>query len=257
MSSRTLPSERNRLLRALPLADYRRLLQDLQDVSPAAGSILFDAHESITHVYFPQHCVVSLLTFVADTRGVEVALVGHEGMVGLSVFFGVRTSTRAVLQVADGARRISVPAFRRALARGPALRRIMLRYTHTLLTQMAQSAACIRRHSVEQRCARWLLMAHDRVGADQFALTQEFLSQMLDVQRPSVSLAAQHLHAAGAIRYSRGKITVVNRARLERAACVCYRIVEEDYARTFRSLWHPRKALPRDTPRRGAGPASE
>jgi CRP-like cAMP-binding protein len=233
--------EQNRLLRSLPPADYRRLLPDLQDVSLATGRILFEARERITHVYFPQHCVVSLLTLVADTHGVEVAIVGNEGMVGLPAFFGIdRATTRAVSQVPDDARRITVPAFRRALARGHALRRIMLRYTHTLLSQMAQSAACIQRHAVEQRCARWLLMAHDRVGADHFSLTQEFLGQMLDVQRPRVSAAAQRLQDAGAIRYSRGKITVTSRARLERAACVCYRVVEEDYARTFRSPRHHR-----------------
>jgi CRP-like cAMP-binding protein len=180
--------------------------------------------------------VVSLLTVVDDEPGVEVALVGNEGMVGLSVFLGAVSATNgAVLQVPDSARRLTVVAFRRALSRGPALRRILLRYADTMLSQIAQSAACIQRHPVEQRCARWLLMAHDRVGAYHFLLTQDFLGQMLDVRRPTVSAAASHLQDAGAIRYSRGRITVLSRACLEQAACACYRIVEQDYTRAFAS----------------------
>jgi CRP-like cAMP-binding protein len=227
--------EQNHLLRALPPSDYRRLLPDLQEVSLANGRVLFEARERITHVYFPQHCVVSLLTAMDGERGVEVAIVGNEGMVGLSVFLGAASATsRAVAQVPDSARRLTVAAFRRALSRGPALRRIMLRYADAMLSQIAQSAACIQRHPVEQRCARWLLMAHDRVGADHLLLTQEFLGQMLDVRRPTVS-AARRVQDAGAIRYSRGRITVTGRARLEQASCACYRIVEQDYTRTFTS----------------------
>jgi len=215
--------QQNQLLRALPASDYRRLLPDLQEVSLPSGHVLFEARERIAHVYFPQQCVVSLLAVVEGEPGVEIAIVGNEGMVGLSVFLGVaNTASRAVSQVPDGAHRLTVAAFRRALTRGPALRQILLRYTDTLMTQIAQSAACNQRHSVEQRCARWLLMAHDRVGSNRFLLTQEFLGQMLDVQRPTVSAAARHLHGTGAIDYTRGRITVVSRARLEQGACACY-----------------------------------
>lgn len=227
-------AERNKLLLALPHADYRRMLPDLHDVSLASGRVLFESGERIRHIYFPEDCVVSLLTLVADVRAVEVAVVGNEGMVGLPVFLGsAHGMSRAVSQVPNRARRMTTRAFRAALARAPALRRIMLRYTHTLLDQMGQSAACIQRHDVEQRCARWLLMAHDRVGADRFSLTQEFLGLMLDVRRPTVSAAARHLQAAGAIRYRRGSVVVVDRGRLEAAACVCYRLAEADYTRVF------------------------
>jgi len=229
-------AEHNRLLLALPRADYQRLLPALETVSLAHGRVLFEARERITHVYFPQHCVVSLLTLVSDGPPVEVAIVGNEGMVGVGVFLGANTAkTRAVSQIPDDARRMTVRAFRRALIDDAALQRLMLRYTQTLLGQIAQCAACNQRHSVEQRCARWLLMAHDRVGADHFSLTQECLGQVLDVRRPTVSAAARHLYKVGAIRYSRGKISITSRACLERAACMCYRMIDEDYARAFGS----------------------
>lgn len=226
--------EQNQLLLALPRSDYERLRPELREVSLPHGTVLFEPRERITHVYFPQECVVSLLTPMHDGPGVEVAIVGKEGMVGVSVFLGTdRSSMQAVSQVADGARRLTVAAFRRALAWGTAFQRIMLRYTETILDQVAQCAACNQRHRVEQRCARWFLMTHDRVGDDQFSLTQEFLGQMLDVERPTVSAAARQLQAAGAIRYSRGRVTVTSRASLEEASCPCYRLMLQDYARAF------------------------
>jgi CRP-like cAMP-binding protein len=229
--------EHNQLLRALPRADYQRLLPELETVSLAHGRVLFEARERITHVYFPQHCVVSLLTLVDDGPAVEVAIVGNEGMVGLSVFLGANSAnTRAISTIPDDARRMTVRAFRHALTDGVVLPHLLLRYTQTVLSQISQCAACNQRHRVEQRCARWLLMAHDRVGADHFLLTQDFLGQMLNVQRPTVSAAAHHLQDAGAIRYSRGKISVTGRARLDHAACGCYRTVVDDYARAFGSL---------------------
>ncbi|HEX5436636.1 MAG TPA: Crp/Fnr family transcriptional regulator [Gemmatimonadaceae bacterium] len=229
-------AEHNRLLRALPRADYQRLLPALETVSLAQGRVLFNDHECISHVYFPQHSVVSLLTLVGDGPAVDVAIVGNEGMVGVNVFLGAHTATtRAVSRIPNDARRMTVGAFRRALTDGVALRQLTLRYTQTLLGQISQCAACNQRHPVEQRCARWLLMAHDRVGADHFFLTQECLGRVLDVRRPTVSAAAHHLQEAGAIRYSRGKISITSRACLERAACGCYRIIEQDYARAFGS----------------------
>ncbi|HKV50134.1 MAG TPA: Crp/Fnr family transcriptional regulator [Gemmatimonadaceae bacterium] len=226
--------EQNQLLLALPGADYKELEKDLRDVTLPHGRVLFEARERITHVYFPQRCVISIIAPIAGEKGVEVAIVGNEGMVGLSAFLGVNTaSIQAVSQIPDAARSLTVAAFRRALARGSALRRIMLRYTDAMLSQVAQCSACNQRHRVVQRCARWFLMTHDRVGDDQFLLTQEFLGQMLDVERPTVSAAARLLQAAGAIRYSRGRVTVTNRASLEGAACTCYRLLVQDYARAF------------------------
>jgi CRP-like cAMP-binding protein len=228
--------EHNRLLRALPRPDYQRLLPALETVSLADGRVLFETRERLTHVYFPQHGVVSLLALVGDGPAVEVAIVGNEGMVGLGVFLGARSArTRAVSLIPDETRRMTVGAFRHALTDGVVLRQLMLRYTRTLLGQISQCAACNQRHSVEQRCARWLLMAYDRVGTDQLFLTQERLGQALDVQRPTMSAAARRLREAGAIRYSRGKISLTSRTRLEGAACVCYRVIQEDYARAFSS----------------------
>jgi CRP-like cAMP-binding protein len=228
------PPEHNRLLLALPAADYDALLPDLHAVTLAHGAVLFESRARITHVYFPQGCVVSLLTPAGDGPAVEVGLVGNEGMVGLSVFLGGRTATtQAVLQVPDGMSRMSAAAFVRALARGPALHRLMQSYARTLIGQITQSLACNQRHLVGQRCAKWLLMAHDRVGADRFTLTQEFLGQMLGVQRPTVSLAAQALQSLGVIRYARGQVTITDRAGLESAACGCYGVIEADYVRAF------------------------
>jgi CRP-like cAMP-binding protein len=226
--------EQNRLLRALPHAEYEQLLPGLEDVTLRSGEVLFETGERIAYVYFPQHAVVSLLAPVAGGAGVEIAIIGNEGMVGLSVFLGTPTATsQAVSQVPDGVRRLPVAGFLRALSRGTAFRRILLRYADTLLGQIAQCAACNQRHSVAQRCARWFLMAHDRVGADRFLLTQEFLAQMLDVGRPTVSLAARQLHAVGAITYSRGHVTITSRTQLERASCACYAALVRDYARAF------------------------
>ncbi len=228
------PTERNRLLLALPRADYEALLPDLEAVTIAHGAVLFEARERITHVYFPQRCVVSLLAAAGAGPGVEVGLVGNEGMAGLSVFLGAKTSaTQAVLQVPDGAWRMDVAAFHAAVGRGTALKRVMQRYTQTVLSQVTQVLACNQRHAVSPRCARWLLMAHDRVGADRFTLTQEFLGQMLGARRPTVSVTAHGLQSLGLIRYSRGNITVTDRAGLETASCGCYDVMEEDYARAF------------------------
>ena len=227
-------TERNRLLLALPRADYRSLLLDLEPVILEHGAVLIEAREPITHVYFPQRCVISLLTAAGDGPSAEVGLVGNEGMVGLAAFFGATTATtQAVLQVPDGAWRMDVRAFIRAVARGTALRQAMQRYTQAVISQVSQVLACNQRHTVSRRCARWLLMTHDRVGADRFTLTQDFLGQMLGAQRPTVSITARRLQGLGLIRYSRGTITVTDRAGLESAACTCYGVMEADYARAF------------------------
>jgi CRP-like cAMP-binding protein len=226
--------ERNRLLRALPRAEYRALLPDLEAVSLVQGQVLFEARAPITHVYFPQRCVVSLLAKADGEPGAEAALVGNEGVAGLSVFLGAKTSPlQAVLQVPDHAWRMKVAGFRRAIAASARLRTLLQSYTQTLISQIAQSVLCNQRHTVDARCARWLLMAHDRVGVDQFLLTQEFLSQMLGVRRPTVSVAAGVLQRVGLIEYTRGRIRIIDRRGLEAAACTCYATVEADYAAAF------------------------
>jgi CRP-like cAMP-binding protein len=178
--------------------------------------------------------VISLLTAAGEGPGVEVGLVGNEGMVGLPVFLGAKTSTsQAVLQIPNGAWRMEVGAFARAVARQRSLPAVLSRYTQSLLSQVTQGLACNQRHAVRPRCARWLLMAHDRVGADRFELTQEFLGQMLGARRPTVSIAARGLQALGLIRYARGIVTVLDRAGLRSAACTCYDVMQADYARAF------------------------
>jgi CRP-like cAMP-binding protein len=228
------PTERNRLLLALPKADYRALLPDLEPVVLAHGAVLFEARSRIRHVYFPQHCVISLLAAAGDGPGVEVGLIGNEGMAGLSVFLGADMSaTQAVLQIPDGASRMEVGAFIHAVGRRTSLQQVLRRYTQSVFSQVTQCLACNQRHAVGPRCARWLLMAHDRVGADRFALTHEFLGQMLGAQRPTVSITAHRLQERGLIRYTRGIVTVLDRAGLETAACTCYDDMVGDYARAF------------------------
>lgn len=227
-------TERNRLLLALPRADYRALLPDLEPVSLSHGAVLFEARTRIRHVYFPQHCVISLLAAAGDGPGVEVGLIGNEGMAGLSVFLGAaRSVTQAVLQIPDGASRMAVGAFVRAVAERPSFEKVLRRYTQSVFSQVTQCLACNQRHAVAPRCARWLLMAHDRVGADRFELTHDFLGQMLGARRPTVSITARGLQSLGLIRYARGIITVLDRAGLETAACSCYDVIEADYARAF------------------------
>ena len=234
MSTPTQPRERNRLLLALPRVDYRALLPNLEAVILPHGAVLFEARDPITHIYFPQRCVVSMLSAAGEGPGVEVGLIGNEGMVGLSVYLGATTSTtQAVLQIPDGAWRMEVGAFARAVASQASLRQVLQRYTQSLFSQVTQVLACNERHEVGPRCARWLLMAHDRVGLDRFQLTQEFLGQMLGARRPTVSIAARGLQTLGLITYARGIVTVLDRTGLEDAACTCYDVMEADYARAF------------------------
>lgn len=234
LSARRTFTERNRLLLALPRADYRALLPDLESVSLSHGAVLFEARKRIRHVYFPQHCVISLVAAAGEGPGVEVGLIGNEGMAGLAVFLSASTSTtQAIVQIPDGASRMEVGAFARAIAERPSLEQVLRRYTQSVFSQVTQCLACNQRHAVGPRCARWLLMAHDRVGADRFELTHEFLGQMLGAQRPTVSITARGLQSLGLIRYARGVITVLDRAGLETAACTCYDVMEADYARAF------------------------
>jgi CRP-like cAMP-binding protein len=220
----------NRLLATLPKKEYERLLPNLKEIPLLFEDILYEPGEPILDVYFPTSGIVSLLAAVEDRATLEVGLVGREGMVGLPVFMEVKTSGNlAVVQGEGSAFKMKASAFRRECQDGSSLPRLLRRYSHSLLTQISQTAVCNRFHPIEARLARWLLMTRDRMGADEFKLTQEFLSNMLGVRREGVNKAASTLQQQQLISYSRGALTILNGAGLESLACQCYRIIKEEY----------------------------
>lgn len=220
----------NQLLAALPRKEYERLLPDLEEVPLLFEDVLYDAGEVIHDVYFPNSGIVSLLAAVEERATLEVGLVGREGMVGLPLFMEVKTSVnRAVVQGAGSAYQMKAKTFRRECQDGGSLPRLLRRYTHSVLTQISQTAVCNRFHPIDARLARWLLMHRDRMGADEFQLTQEFLSNMLGVRREGVNKAAGLLQQQNLISYSRGALTILKRAGLEAIACQCYTIIKEEY----------------------------
>jgi CRP-like cAMP-binding protein len=226
-----VPGE-NRLLSALPRDDYDRLLPHLAKVALPLKEILYEANGPIPHIFFPLNGVVSLVIMMESGFTLEVGTIGNEGMVGTPVFLGSESSpTRAISQVPGEALRMETPVFQEEMRLGGPLYALAQRYTQALINQISQSTVCNRRHSVEKRMCRWLLMSHDRVGADEFPLTQEFLAQMLGVRRPTVSAVAAILQKAGLIAYHRGTLTVLDRKGLEAASCECYRVVMEELDR--------------------------
>ncbi|MBA2501928.1 MAG: Crp/Fnr family transcriptional regulator [Pyrinomonadaceae bacterium] len=219
----------NRLLAALPKKEYQRLLPQLEHVPLTFGDILYESGERIRHVYFPNDSIVSLLSAVEDRELLEVGIVGNEGMAGISVFMGVDTSlNQAIVQGTGTAMRMKATTLRKEVDDLESLHRLLNRYTHSLLTQISQSATCNRFHKVNARLARWLLMKRDRLGADEFRLTQEFMSKMLGVRREGVSVAAGALQRSKLINYSRGIITILDRAGLEAVSCKCYKIIKDE-----------------------------
>ena len=220
----------NRLLGALPKREYQRLLPALEEVSLPFEEVLYEAGDPILDVYFPTSGIVSLLAAVGRRASLEVGLVGREGMVGVPVFMGVKISrNRAVVQGVGDAMRMKATAFRNECDNGSSLPRLLRRYSHSLLTQISQAAFCNRFHAIDARLARWLLMTSDRMGAPEFALTQEFLSNMLGVRREGVNKAANTLQKQDLIKYSRGTVTILNRTALKAVACECYAIIREEY----------------------------
>ena len=226
----------NRLIAALAglaPSEAEWLTTQIEPVELDLGQVIAESNEPFRHVYFPETAVVSIISRMADGTAIEVGTVGNEGMAGLGVFLGADASVNEmVAQIPGTAGRIESARFVDGAATRPELRRLLNRYTEAYLTQVAQTAACNRLHRIEARCARWLLMTHDRVGeAECFPLTQEYLAIMLGVRRGGVSVAAAALRDAGIIRYSRGAIRVVDRAGLEKAACECYGIVRRHFDR--------------------------
>lgn len=223
---------RNRILAALPAAEWERIAGALEPVQLETRKVLIEPNRTIDHVWFPETAVISVLGIVEDGSAVETATIGNEGMVGVPAHLGaMRMAAQAFAQVPGAAYRMDARALADELRRGGELPAVLGRYTQALFTLVAQSSACNRKHSAEQRCARWLLMTHDRVEGDTFALTHLFLSQMLGVRRATVSEIAAALQARGVIDYTRGAITVTDRAGLEAAACACYAVIRNELER--------------------------
>jgi len=223
----------NRLLAALPPEELDRLRPALDTVLLEFKQDLYRPGEPISHVWFPHSGVLSMANEVLEARPVEIATVGNEGFIGTPLLLGAEDMpTRCFTQIPGTASRMEAGAFREAQGANPTFRALLLRHTMALLNQIAQSAACNRAHPIEERCARWLLMTHDRVnGGKHFPLTQDLMAQMLGVRRASVSVAQAMLQKAGLIRYTRGTINVLDREGLEAASCPCYGIVRAEYDR--------------------------
>jgi CRP-like cAMP-binding protein len=239
-------SERNLLLSLLPESAYTSLTPHLEPVSISARQVVWRPEGRIHAVYFPRSAVFSLLTPLQRHSPVESATVGYEGMVGVPILLGVGAShSLAVVQISGEAARMDAEHFRRWFAeQDEQTQAIFYRYSYVLLEQTAQSAACNRKHALEERCARWLLATRDRVAADEFSLTHEFLAAMLGVRRASVTVALGLLQQEGFLTYSRGRLKVLDAAGLEQTSCECYRVVREEQERimggTFGMVQHER-----------------
>jgi CRP-like cAMP-binding protein len=224
----------NRLLNALPKEDYKRLDGQLRPRAVQQRQGLGESGQRITEVHFPVDAVVSILTRMDEGPSVEIATIGNEGVVGLTVAWGgdaMNPREVATVQAPGEVVSMDAGAFRAELQRQGALASLVERYTLAFFSQVSQQVACNGLHSVEQRCARWLLLTHDRVGTDEFPMTHEFLAQMLGVRRASVTVTAGALQRAGFVEFSRGRVAVVDRAGLEGAACECYGVTREVYDR--------------------------
>jgi CRP-like cAMP-binding protein len=228
MSDRTPPA--NRVLASLPARSYQRLRAQLEPVVLAFGQILYEPGQTIRQVYFPVDCLISLLTAVDKRRTLEVGMVGNEGMAGMPVVLGVDVSgVRALVQGGGTALRMDSMRFRAEFDRNKPLQQSLFRYTHALMAQISQTAACNRFHAAEARLARWLLMTRERVGSDEFPLTHEFLAHMLGLRREGVTEAASALKRRKLIGYSRGKIQILEAKELMNSSCSCYRLVNKVY----------------------------
>jgi len=226
------PPSHNRLLAALPPEDLARFRPGLEPVDLPLRHVLHAPDEPIAAVHFPETGWVSMLAHFNDGDAAGVGLVGREGMVGLPLVLGADySSVEAMAQAPGTALRLEAGAFREALDASPALRALLLRYALAEHEQVARTAACNARHPIEQRLARWLLTAHDRAEADEFAMTHEFMAMMLGVRRPGVSLAAGVLQKAGLIRYVRGRMAITDRPGLEAASCECYHVARREFSR--------------------------
>lgn len=225
---------RNRILAALPAPEFDLIAAGLVPISLDLGESLHRAGDTIKQVYFPETGFISALSMLSNGQPLEIGLIGAEGVAGVSVILGATTSyTETMCQTGGAAHRMSVVAFRAAIDYAPHFRNLLLRYVHVFGVQVAQTAACNAHHDLAQRLARWLLAAHDRSGRADLSLTQDLIAVMLGVRRSTVSIAAGQLQKAGIIHYQHGRITIVDRVGLEKAACECYQTVVDEYSRVM------------------------
>ena len=222
----------NLLLATLPEALLEEMRPHLEYVSMPLGMSVYESGGKQSYVYFPADCIVSLLYVLADGASAEIAVVGREGLVGISLFMGGETTpSRAVVQSAGYGYRVRAAVLKKHFAQSHELQHLLLRYTQALITQMAQTAVCNRHHSVDQQLCRWLLLSLDRLASNDVAMTQELIANMLGVRREGVTEAAGKLQSAGLINYSRGHISVLDRKGLEARVCECYAVVKAEYDR--------------------------
>jgi CRP-like cAMP-binding protein len=222
----------NHLLDALPASDYTRLKSHLELIPMPLGQVLYEPGAQLRYVYFPTTSIVSLLYVMEDGASAEIAVVGNEGMLGISLFMGGETTpSHAVVQSAGFGIRLKAQLLKDEFARFGPMMHLLLRYTQALITQMAQTAVCNRHHSVDQQLCRWLLLSLDRLASNELSMTQELIANMLGVRREGVTEAAGKLQHAGLIRYQRGTITVLDRPALEARSCECYQVVKTEFDR--------------------------
>jgi CRP-like cAMP-binding protein len=222
----------NHLLNALPPAEAQRWLPLLESVDMPLGWVLYESGGTLSHVYFPTTALVSLLNVMEDGASAEIAVVGNEGIVGISLFMGGEsTPSRAVVQSAGKGLRLKATDMKEEFNRAGPVLHLLLRYTQALITQMAQTAVCNRHHSLDQQLCRWLLLSLDRLQGNELVMTQELIANMLGVRREGVTEAALKLQHAGLISYARGHITVLDRPGLEKRSCECYAVVRKEYDR--------------------------
>jgi CRP-like cAMP-binding protein len=225
-------SQKNRLLAALAVADRGPWMPQLEAVEMPLGKVLYESGNKLTHVYFPTTSIVSLLYVMESGASAEIAVVGNDGIVGISLFMGGEsTPSRAVVQSGGAGLRLKANILMQEFNRAGPVLHLLLRYTQALITQMSQTAVCNRHHSLDQQLCRWLLLSLDRLQSNQLVMTQALIANMLGVRREGVTEAAGRLHQAGIINYQRGHITVLDRAQLERRTCECYAVVKKEYDR--------------------------
>lgn len=238
MPERHDPRE-NHILDSLPAEERERLFPHLTLVEMPLGMVLYESGEALRHIYFPTDSIVSLLYVMKDGASAEIAIVGNEGAIGVSLFMGGETTpSRAIVQSAGFAYRLTGRRLKQEFERHGQMLHLLLRYTQSLITQMAQTAVCNRHHSVDQQLCRWLLLSLDRLPSNRLDMTQELIANMLGVRREGVTGAAGKLQEARVIRYSRGHITVLDRRKLEKLSCECYAVVKKETDRLLTPLPH-------------------